>query len=59
MESVLHEREMADDPRVYAYVAATYLSQVFTVDGVRWARSPPAASDASSGTPPAPPRVPA
>ena len=26
---------MADDPRVYAYVAATYLSQVFTVDGVR------------------------
>jgi Tol biopolymer transport system component/tRNA A-37 threonylcarbamoyl transferase component Bud32 len=26
---------MADDPRVYAYVAATYLSQIFTVDGVR------------------------
>jgi len=26
---------MADDPRVYAYVTATYLSQVFTVDGVR------------------------
>lgn len=26
---------MADDPRVYAYVAATYLSQVFTVDGMR------------------------
>jgi serine/threonine protein kinase/Tol biopolymer transport system component len=26
---------MADDPHVYAYVAATYLSQVFTVDGVR------------------------
>ncbi|MFL5518622.1 MAG: protein kinase domain-containing protein [Gemmatimonadales bacterium] len=26
---------MADDPRVYAYVAATYLSQVFTVDGVQ------------------------
>jgi Tol biopolymer transport system component/tRNA A-37 threonylcarbamoyl transferase component Bud32 len=26
---------MADNPRVYAYVAATYLSQVFTVDGVR------------------------
>lgn len=26
---------MADDPRVYAYVAATYVSEVFTVDGVR------------------------
>ena len=26
---------MADDPHVYAYVAATYLSQIFTVDGVR------------------------
>jgi Tol biopolymer transport system component/tRNA A-37 threonylcarbamoyl transferase component Bud32 len=26
---------VADDPRVYAYVAATYVSQVFTVDGVR------------------------
>ncbi len=26
---------MADDPHVYAYVAATYVSQVFTVDGVR------------------------
>ncbi len=26
---------LADDPRVYAYIAATYLSQVFTVDGVR------------------------
>ncbi len=26
---------MADDPRVYAYVDATYLSQIFTVDGVR------------------------
>ena len=25
----------ADDPRVYAYVAATYVSQIFTVDGVR------------------------
>jgi Tol biopolymer transport system component len=26
---------MADDPHVYAYVVATYLSQIFTVDGVR------------------------
>ncbi len=26
---------MADDPHVYAYVAATYLSEIFTVDGVR------------------------
>ena len=26
---------MADDPHVYAYVAAIYLSQIFTVDGVR------------------------
>jgi len=26
---------MADDPRVYAYVGATYLSEIFTVDGVR------------------------
>jgi hypothetical protein len=26
---------MADDPDVYAYVGATYLSEIFTVDGVR------------------------
>jgi len=26
---------MADDPHVYAYVAAAYLSELFTVDGVR------------------------
>ena len=26
---------MADDPHVYAYVGATYLSEIFTVDGVR------------------------
>jgi hypothetical protein len=26
---------MADDPHVYAYVAAAYLSEIFTVDGVR------------------------
>jgi hypothetical protein len=26
---------VADDPRVYAYVAAAYLSEIFTVDGVR------------------------
>jgi eukaryotic-like serine/threonine-protein kinase len=26
---------LADDPRVYAYVAATYLSEIFTVDRVR------------------------
>jgi eukaryotic-like serine/threonine-protein kinase len=26
---------MADDPDVYAYVAAAYLSEIFTVDGVR------------------------
>jgi Tol biopolymer transport system component len=26
---------LADDPHVYAYVAAAYLSQIFTVDGVR------------------------
>jgi len=26
---------LADDPRVYAYVAATYLSEIFTVDHVR------------------------
>ncbi len=26
---------LADDPRVYAYVAEPYLSQLFTVDGVR------------------------
>jgi hypothetical protein len=26
---------MADDSHVYAYVAATHLSQIFTVDGVR------------------------
>ena len=26
---------MADDPHVYAYVAAKYLSEIFTVDGVR------------------------
>jgi Tol biopolymer transport system component len=26
---------MADDPHVYAYVGVTYLSEIFTVDGVR------------------------
>jgi Tol biopolymer transport system component/tRNA A-37 threonylcarbamoyl transferase component Bud32 len=26
---------VADDPHVYAYVGATYLSEIFTVDGVR------------------------
>ena len=26
---------VADDPHVYAYVAAAYLSEIFTVDGVR------------------------
>ena len=26
---------LADDPHVYAYVAAAYLSEIFTVDGVR------------------------
>ncbi len=26
---------MADDPHVYAYVAAAYRSKIFTVDGVR------------------------
>jgi len=26
---------MADDPHVYSYVGATYLSEIFTVDGVR------------------------
>jgi hypothetical protein len=26
---------MADDPHVYAYAAAAYLSEIFTVDGVR------------------------
>lgn len=26
---------VADDPHVYAYVGVTYLSEIFTADGVR------------------------